>query len=173
MNYLHLLFLFVFLLASCHSKQEVCTQESYVQEIARSDVTIADVDTYLRNIVNRNVLITLEDVVVQYSVDDSSKAHTTVPPNIRSPAKPANLSIGKISLSDNSTESNELIVDDNTRQSSYSHSSESADLVQHEKKESDKLRPSMKSVLLFSICFSVVLILTVLFILYRKGKLRL
>ncbi len=171
MNYF--LFLFVFLLASCHNEKEVCTQESYVQEIARSDVTSADVDTYLRNLVNRNVLITLEDVVVQYAVDDSSKASPTIPPNIRSPVKPANLSIGKISLSDNSTESNELLVDDNTRHTSNSHSIESTDLVQHEKNESDKFRPSMKSVFVFSIGVSAVLILTVLYFLYRRGKLRL
>lgn len=171
MNYLYILFLFVFILSACHSHKEACTQATYVQEVARSDVTVSDVDAYLSRLVNRNIVVTLEDVVVQYQGKDTSKVSGNRPPDIRSPTAHARLSIGKVKISDNSKESTNLHVEDNSIQTSDFHSVEAADLEQQVKQESAQLHPSQGSVTMTVLC--VLLFAGVLVILYRKGKQRL
>ena len=171
MNYLYILFLFVFMLSACHSHKEACTQATYVQEVARSDVTISDVDAYLNKLVNRNIVVTLEDVVVQYQSEDTSKVSDNLHPDIRSPTAPARLSIGKVKISDNSEESTNLHFEDNSIQASDFHSEEAADLEQEVKQESAQLHPSQGSVLMTVLC--ILLFAVVLVILYCKGKLKL
>lgn len=171
MNYLYILFLFVFMLSACHSHKEACTQATYVQEVARSDVTITDIDAYLNKLVNRDIVVTLEDVVVQYQGEDTAKVPGNVPLNIRSPTTPTRLSIGQVKISDKTEESTNLHVEDNSIQASDFNSNEAADLEQQVKQESAQLQPSQGSVLITILC--ILLFTVVLVILYRKGKLRL
>ena len=171
MNYLYILFLFVFMLSACHSHKEASTQVSYVQEVARSDMTISDVDAYLNKLVNRNIVVTLEDVVVQYQGEDTSKVSGNRPPYIRSPTAPARLSIANVKIYDNSEESTNLHVEDNSIQASDFHSEEAADLEQEVKQESAQLHPSQDSVFMAVLC--ILLFAVMLVILYRKGKLKL
>lgn len=171
MNYLYLLFLFVFMLSACHSHKEACTQAAYVQEVARSDITSVDVDASLSKLVNRDIVITLEDVVVLYHGEDTAKVSDNRPPDIRSPGAPARLTIGQVKISDKSEESTNLHVEDNTILASDFHSNEAADLEQQVKQESSQLHPSNVSFLMTFIW--IILFAVVLVILYRKGKLRL
>ncbi|MDE7350357.1 MAG: hypothetical protein K2N25_04770 [Muribaculaceae bacterium] len=171
MNYLYILFVFIFMLSSCHSHKESCTQATYVQEVARSDVTISDVDAGLSRLVNRNIVVTLEDVVVQYQGEDTSMVSNNRSPDIRSPTAPARLYIGKVEISDISEESTNLHVEDNSIQVSDLHAAEAADLEQEVKQESAQLHSSQGSFLMILLC--ILLLAVVLVILYRKGKLRL
>lgn len=171
MNPLYLLFLFVFMLSACHSHKEARTQAAYAREVARSDITISDIDAYLSKFINRDIVISLEDVVVQYHGGDTAKVSDNRPPDIRSPVAPARLTIGQVKITDKSEESANLHVEDNTVQASDFHSNEAAELEQQVKQESAQLRPTQGSFVMISL--AVLLFAAALFILYRKGKLRL
>lgn len=177
MNPIYLLFFFVFMLSACHSHKEACTKVSHVQEVARSDIAFSDIDAYISKFVNRDVVVTLDDVVVQYQgeqhlSDDTAKLTSKRSPDIRSPTTLARLSIGQVKISDKSEESTNIHVEDNSIQKSNFQSNESDDIEQQENQESAQLQPSRSSIIMTLLC--ILLFAVVLGILYKyKGKLKL
>ena len=175
---LHIFFLlFVLILSSCSSHKELTTQSAIESEVARSDITVTDVDTDLSSLVNRNIVVTLKDVVVEYDSPGDSVEHSNASvPKIRSPGRdrrhPSAIRAGEIILSDKSQEATNLLVSDNSVQSFKEDSNTAAVAINEEKSDSKCLWPDYW-LLTGSLCLSATCIVVVLIVLYRKGKLRL
>lgn len=161
------------MLSACHSQKETCAKAEYVQEVARSDVTISDIDTYLSKLVNRNIVISMEDVVVQYQGEDSSTMTGNIHPTIRSPSGATKLSIAHLTISEISEEATAVYVEDNSIQTIDSISNETANFEQQVTQKSEQFHTSHSILFMSTFCFSAVLFVVILVILYRKGKLRL